>query len=88
MLVSRCSKWSIPVSDVFIELDLQGVTARLVTCCLFHTVILDLSEWDCRGLSSGWAQQDPAHLPASQRLGHRASSCHLLHSGPTRQGTP
>lgn len=44
------------MNDVFIELDVQGITARLVTCCLFHLVILELGEWDCRGLSSVWAQ--------------------------------
>lgn len=80
MLVSRCSKWSILVTDVFIELDLQGVTARLVTCCLFHVVILELSKWDGRGLSSVWAEQDPAHLPASQRLGQGPvpATCSIL----------
>lgn len=30
----------------------------MVTCCLFHVVILQLNEWDCRGLSSVWAQPD------------------------------
>lgn len=69
MLVSRCSKWSILVTDVLIELDSQGATARLVMCCLFHVVILELSKGDCRGLSSVWAQQDPAHLLASQNWG-------------------
>lgn len=69
------------MTDVFIGPDLQGVSARLVTCCLSHDVMLELSEWDCRGLSSVWAQQEPAHLPASQRSP-------LSPFWPTPQGTP